>query len=163
MISELRTVVLPHLRAAEFKGTFPHFRRLRESKIDLLSFQFDKYGGGFYIEISQCDRSGYINRRRQHIPASQQLRCWDIDERLRLQPGKRQSRWSWFRYENNDFHSVAESVLPHLEIAEKWWLADKDQQTQVIKNSWEKPGIWSLIGSLHDLWLAVKPTNRSPK
>nr|WP_268888411.1 DUF4304 domain-containing protein [Heyndrickxia shackletonii] len=42
MISALKKIVVPELRERGFKGSFPHFRRIFENKIDLITFQFDK-------------------------------------------------------------------------------------------------------------------------
>lgn len=50
MEAELKSVFVPQLRAASLNGSFPKFRRLVEEGIDLLSFQFDRNGGGFVIE-----------------------------------------------------------------------------------------------------------------
>ncbi|MFF2886098.1 DUF4304 domain-containing protein [Paenibacillus sp. NPDC057967] len=61
MLSALKSIVIPSLRERGFKGTFPHFRRVNEKKIDLLTFQFDKYGGGFIIEIAVCSPAGHTH------------------------------------------------------------------------------------------------------
>ena len=41
----LKATVIPELRARGFQGSFPHFRRLRPDRIDLLAFQFYRSGG----------------------------------------------------------------------------------------------------------------------
>jgi hypothetical protein len=50
MEKELRTAVLPWLPGCGFSGKFPHLRRIMQTSIDLLTFHFDKNGGGFVIE-----------------------------------------------------------------------------------------------------------------
>jgi hypothetical protein len=52
MIEELKKWVVPSLRKNSFSGTFPHFRRIGHEQVDLLTFQFNKRGGSFLIEIS---------------------------------------------------------------------------------------------------------------
>ena len=52
MLSALRRKVIPGLREAGFTGTFPHFRRYNGDSIDLITFQTNKYGGSFLIELS---------------------------------------------------------------------------------------------------------------
>ena len=47
MILELKRIVQPHLRVIEFSGSLPHFRKIGKETIDLVSFQFDRNGGGF--------------------------------------------------------------------------------------------------------------------
>jgi hypothetical protein len=55
MRKALQVIVVPVLRERGFTGSFPHFRRRRQKGIDLLTFQFDKYGGGFVVEIAVCE------------------------------------------------------------------------------------------------------------
>lgn len=52
MIKSLSEIVVPKLRQFNFKGSFPHFRRQTAERINLLTFQFDRSGGGFVIEIA---------------------------------------------------------------------------------------------------------------
>lgn len=52
MLSALRTNTLPILRAKGFIGRYPHFRRFREDRIDLISFFSNKWGGSFTVEVS---------------------------------------------------------------------------------------------------------------
>ena len=52
MIEELKKRVVPELNSIGFKGSFPHYRRIKQNRADLLMFQFEKSGGGFLIEIS---------------------------------------------------------------------------------------------------------------
>ena len=50
---EIKTVIVPELRKLNFKGSFPHFKRIfDDGKVDYLSFQFNKYGGSFIIELA---------------------------------------------------------------------------------------------------------------
>ena len=50
----LKATVIPELRARGFQGSLPHFRRRRPDRIDLLTFQFDRSGGRFVVELAQC-------------------------------------------------------------------------------------------------------------
>ncbi|MED3735208.1 DUF4304 domain-containing protein [Geobacillus stearothermophilus] len=47
MVGALKKIVVPELRNRGFKGAFPHFRKQEGQLGYLLSFQFDKWGGGF--------------------------------------------------------------------------------------------------------------------
>ncbi|MGY8643866.1 MAG: DUF4304 domain-containing protein [Verrucomicrobiales bacterium] len=40
----LKSIVVPDLRTRGFKGSYPNFFRERDGHIDLLGFQFNKYG-----------------------------------------------------------------------------------------------------------------------
>jgi hypothetical protein len=48
----LKSTVIPALRERGFTGSFPHFSRRHEERIDLLSFQFSQFGPDLYIEIA---------------------------------------------------------------------------------------------------------------
>ena len=54
----LKNNVVPALRKRGFAGSFPHFSRRREDRIDLLSFQFSKFGPDLYIEIASGTPDG---------------------------------------------------------------------------------------------------------
>lgn len=129
MIDALNAIVVPVLRERGFKGSFPHFRRPSVFKIDLLSFQFDKWGGGFLIEISICAEFGITTYWGEEIPANK-VRALDNhpDRRHRIKPGKGSSREDWFRFDKQSpvrssevYGRVARSVLPYLDEAENWW------------------------------------------
>jgi hypothetical protein len=138
MIRALKEIVVPTLRERGFKGSFPHFRRPLDTRIDLLSFQFDKWGGGFLIEISNCEPSGITTYWGEKI-SPKKVRAIDNhpDRRYRIKPGEEGSRDNWFRFDqysifksSGRFNQVATSVLPYLEEAEDWWehkLIDPDK------------------------------------
>jgi hypothetical protein len=54
----LKCTVIPALRQRGFAGSFPHFSRRREDRIDLLSFQFSQFGPDLYIEIASGKPDG---------------------------------------------------------------------------------------------------------
>ena len=71
MGAALASTVVPALRATGFKGALRHFGRRREgTPIDLLTFQFDKRGGRFVIELARCAPNGVTTPWGQHIGAS---------------------------------------------------------------------------------------------
>jgi hypothetical protein len=127
MVKALKEIVVTRLREQGFKGSFPHFRRPDEEKIDLITFQFDQWGGGFTIEISQCPANGITTSWGEHIPPNK-VRAWDMHptQRLRLQPKLSAFTSDWFRYDkpgqlDDIVLKTARGVLPYLEKAEKWW------------------------------------------
>lgn len=133
MNDALKSIVVPYLREKGFKGSFPHFRRASDTKIDLLTFQFDKRGGGFVIEISKCPPDGIMTHWGEHIPPNK-VRAWDMHPniRLRLKPSPGGSTRDWFRYDtkpllypDNIYVKIARSVLLFLEEAEQWWNENK--------------------------------------
>src|SRR5690349_15884630 len=100
MIQSLRKIVIPSLKAKGFKGTFPHFRRISDTRIDLLSFQFDRYGGGFVIEIGKCSPEGITTPWGEQIPPLK-VKVYSLhpNERIRVQPVPGGDASSWFRYD----------------------------------------------------------------
>jgi Domain of unknown function (DUF4304) len=119
MKKALKNVVVPRLRERAFVGSFPHFRRRLLNRIDLLTFQFDRHGGGFVIEISQSPLEGITTHWGKEIPP-EKVTAWDLPpkQRARLKPQKGSGTDSWFRYDavttKDDFTRMAESVLPCL-------------------------------------------------
>ncbi len=95
MTEELKKTAIPVLKQKGFKGSFPHFRRISDDKIDLLMFQFDKYGGGFIVEISfilTSEIDKYVFHWRKGV-APGKLTVADIKFRKRF-PGAN----TWFYY-----------------------------------------------------------------
>jgi Domain of unknown function (DUF4304) len=133
MIKALKEYVVPVLRVRGFKGSFPHFRRPTSIAIHLLTFQFDKWGGGFTIEIALCPPEGVTMHSGEHMPASK-VSAWDVypPHRPRLGPEKTDK---WFRFDNRGFLNVdqyeraALEVLPYIEKqAESWWSKEPDKK-----------------------------------
>jgi hypothetical protein len=127
MIKALQAIVVPKLREQGFKGSFPHFRRPGEQKVDLLTFQFDNWGGGFVIEISRCPPEGITTSYGKYILPNK-VTAWNTpsDQRHRLQPRRSSSTSDWFRYDHptgseDVFENTARQVLPFLREAEEWW------------------------------------------
>jgi hypothetical protein len=55
MRRELKARVIPRLREMGFKGSVPHFRRVKGKRVDLLSFQFSSWGGQYAVNIAVCE------------------------------------------------------------------------------------------------------------
>jgi hypothetical protein len=122
MDAELKAAVVPVLRDRLFKGSYPHFRRVSSGGVDLLTFQFDRNGEGFVVEIARGSLEGFTTHWGKFIPCSK-LTAWDIhpDDRHRLQPLDGSGADYWFRYENAPVAQVAKQVLEFLPKAEVWW------------------------------------------
>ena len=52
MLSALRMQTFPKLKELGFTGKYPNFRRELEHCIELISFQPNKWGGSFTVEVS---------------------------------------------------------------------------------------------------------------
>src|SRR5258705_4276725 len=101
MVKNLSEIVIPVLRQKGFKGSFPHFRRLTTDRINLLTFQFDRSGGGFVIEITNCQRNGYTTSWGTKIEPNK-LTAHDLSSRKRIQSNMDTTSSltdDWFRYD----------------------------------------------------------------
>jgi len=122
MIAALKAEFVPALKERGFKGSFPHFRRIKPDKIDLLTVQFDKWGGGFVIEIAKCGPEGITTSWGLHIPPNK-VRAWDAnDPRPRLGSPAPGEDGIWFRYDDGTpVEKVARRVLTYLHEADDFW------------------------------------------
>jgi hypothetical protein len=115
----------PHFTASAF-------RRRRQEHVDLFTFQFDRRGGGFIIEIGQCQPEGFTTHWGKLIPP-EKVRIWDLPpkQRARIQPSAGLGTDSWFRFDGavaDIFTRTATSVIPFVEQAEKMF--DDFEQVQ---------------------------------
>jgi len=123
MLAALKAHLLPVLRDHGFKGSLPHLRRARENRIDLLTIQFDKWGGGFVIEIARCGSEGITTHWGKEIPPGK-VTAHDVhpDQRHRLGSPKPGVDGRWFRYDSGaSCESVAKQVVSMLPEADTWW------------------------------------------
>lgn len=123
MDAALKSIVVPHLRGMGFKGTLPHFHRLRGDAADLLSVQFNRYGGSFVVEVGRCAAEGF-DFHGKHIPADK-ARCSYLKERHRLGSELRPN-WGdhWFAFADRDVDEVAREVCAELDRADLWSFVD---------------------------------------
>jgi len=121
MITEIKTVVQPFLRSNGFAGSFPHYRKKTSTGIDLLTFQSDRHGGGFVIEIARCPLDGVLTARGISVPP-EKVRAWDIhpNYRKRVQPREGSGTDAWFRYNDAPLAHVAAAALKRLSQADLW-------------------------------------------
>jgi Domain of unknown function (DUF4304) len=126
MIATLREVVVPVLRDMGFRGSFPHFRRIRDTQVDLLTFQFNRYGGSFVVELAYCSPDGFTTTRGEHI-APQKVQVHDMHPKQRLRLGSHppQKNDHWFHYEPATLTVYTETALRVLPLlrsdAEDFW------------------------------------------
>jgi hypothetical protein len=130
MVKSLSETVVPVLRQKGFKGSFPHFRRVKTDRINLLTFQFDRNGGGFVIEITNCQPNGFTTSWGQKIEPNK-LTAHDIFNRKRIQYNMdtpNSSTDDWFRYDKkylfgfgDIYKKVCKDVLSKFPIAEEYW------------------------------------------
>ncbi|MET3195216.1 DUF4304 domain-containing protein [Bacillus sp. OAE603] len=127
MDNSLRNVVIPYLREQGFKGSLPHFRRMNETNIDLITFQFNKWGGSFVVELTSCSIEGVTTSWGEYIPPSK-VTAHDINKRFRL-GAKSIKDDPWFVFENakseEEFEKVATTVLELLNLTDRSWITNQ--------------------------------------
>jgi hypothetical protein len=118
--------VVTVLRGIGFKGSLPHFRRNTGQQIDLISFQFDKHGGGFVVEVAVSPTEGVTMPWGEQIPPGKVL-ATHLYPGNRIRLGAVLEGDSWFRYDNRGscttrFADTAREVLPYLtgEASNHW-------------------------------------------
>jgi hypothetical protein len=120
MVKALKALVVPRLRELGFVGSFPHFRRRSETRLDLLMFQFDRYGGGFVLELGQCPPVDLVLHGGKRV-AVDEIRAFQphISQRARIQHRRGPRREDWFRYDDGDYEHTARAVLPFIDEADR--------------------------------------------
>lgn len=130
MIKNLNEIVIPVLRQSNFKGSFPHFKRITTDRVNLLTFQFDRSGGGFVIEIANCNRGDFRTSYGREIKENK-ITAHDLNKRKRIQSNMSTNSSltaDWFRYDKKHllgfgdiYKKVCKDVLSKLDIAEDYW------------------------------------------
>ena len=85
MIDSLNRIFIPELRKLKFTGSFPHFRKIDNDITNLLTFQFDRNGGGFIIELANHKGNEYKTHWGEIITLNK-LTAHDLNERIRVYP-----------------------------------------------------------------------------
>jgi len=130
MIKSLNRIFIPELRKLKFKGSFPHFRKTENEITNLLTFQFDRDGGGFVIELANHKGKEYETYWKEIIELNK-LTAHDLNDRKRIYPNsenEEHGKNSWFRYDKksflsigNKFDKIAKRAVERIPLMEKYW------------------------------------------
>ncbi|UAB83773.1 DUF4304 domain-containing protein [Zunongwangia sp. SCSIO 43204] len=157
MIKYLKEITIPELRNRNFKGSFPHFRKIENGKTNLLTFQFDRNGGGFVIEIANFNKSEFKTHWGKIIPLNK-LTAHDLNERQRIYPNtltEKHGTDSWFRYDKSKLDKVyitlAQKVVERIPIMEQYWTENKvteiEKEPEPVTN-YRHSSLWQRIKSI---------------
>ncbi|EGT3625632.1 DUF4304 domain-containing protein [Morganella morganii] len=141
MEKALKEIFVLDLKSIGFKGSFPHFRRITDNSIDLLTFQFYSSGGSFVIEIAQCSAEGFRNASGALTPPDK-VQVKHVWPRLRLgaKPDEGVND-HWFKfgepnyepqknYPSEHYKAIAETAVCYLSSqAENWWAHNKSKHS----------------------------------
>ena len=112
MNQALREFVMPELKSLGFKGSFPHFRRLRGEVTEMLAFQFNKYGGSFTIEAATLSAQEASAHWKADLSVNKAT-VYDASNRIRLHSSQ-PDKWFGFTGES-DLKHVAQAALHVIE------------------------------------------------
>ena len=130
MDKAIKEFTIPFLREQGFNGSYPHFRRIQDDKINLLTFQFGMSASRFVVEIANCPLTGIkMSWGLEILPAK--CTAHDMFNRYRL--GRiTHSRDYWFAFDEASSHNIykekAKEIISLWDEAEKWWQEDPYQQ-----------------------------------
>jgi hypothetical protein len=126
LLGKLKEYVVPVLRSMGFKGSPPHFHRNTGQQINLITFQFDRHGGGFVIEVGVSPAEGVTMSWGEHIPPTKVV-VGHLHPNKRIRLGAAMEGNHWFRYDDKGtsatrFGDTAREVLPYLsvEAPDRW-------------------------------------------
>jgi hypothetical protein len=122
----LKKVVIPVLRKQGFKGSLPHLRRTNENNIDLITFQYSRWGGSFVVELAISPIEGVTLYWGEQIPPNK-VNAHHINKRFRLGAKSENYDGIWFNFEDaildEDFEQVATNVLEFLNTTDRSWIS----------------------------------------
>jgi len=110
----LKKSLAPKLGAEGFQGKFPNFQRLENGELHLLSVEFDKHGGGFFLEFTRRPSGSMETSWSEVIPERElTVAHTRIESRARLQQNGHPNSLSedWFRYENLSEDEIEKLIL----------------------------------------------------
>lgn len=125
MMHALKTIVFPYLRSIGFRGSFPHFHRINETErsVDVVTFQFNRYGGSFVIEVA-CGPAEGLRYKKRFVPP-RKMTTWDFAQRTRLGSNRELFGDHWFEFGKNMFNeymtlsdSITHMLGKYTEISE---------------------------------------------
>jgi hypothetical protein len=118
--ARLKEVVVPALRARGFRGSFPHFRRVTETGVDLLTFQFRLGGGSFVVEAAYKAPYRVTSEWGSHVPP-EKLTAHDVNKRKRIGRAVLGSNDPWFDFSSRDHHAISDQVCASFVEADAYW------------------------------------------
>lgn len=132
----IKEIFIPFLREKGFKGSLPHFRRQKEDRINLLTFQHSLYDTKFVVEIANCPPNGITTNWGKEIPKNK-VSAHDTYFRMRLGSKKPNTDY-WFDYGKeslieDNYKKFANEIIDFWDDAEKWWEENPINQNELKK------------------------------
>lgn len=126
MLKALKSTVIKELKAQGFAGKYPHFKKKKDDCIELITFQTNKYGGSFTVEVSVVFPNSKVTNL-SNLKAEVNENTVDVtctNQRYRLEGMF--NGWFYYRdvYKLPDgfYEDIPESNAETFEPPEKWEL-----------------------------------------
>ena len=131
MDGAIKEFIVPFLRERGFKGSYPHFRREQENKLNLLTFQFSMSGSKFVVEIANCPLKGF-NPGYGNDLKSAECRVYYMNKRLRVGSIKNGMGY-WYDFSKKPlfgdvYKERAKELIANWDEAETWWITNPVEQ-----------------------------------
>ena len=110
MRTALKELVIPNLLDRGFEGKYPHYKKIYDERIELLSFDTNKWGNSFTVEVSTVFLPSSIHD--SNLSGSEEkhpidtVTVWDTNYRYRL----RGMFDGWFSYDDEFYDKVCDEV-----------------------------------------------------
>lgn len=139
MRAQLKKYVFSNLMEKGFVGKYPHFRKVCDHSIELITFQTNKWGGSFLVEVSAVFPNVQDKNYREREGLNEEdLTVWDTNSRYRLKG--MYDGWFYYRdvyvehtlFFGKLYHDVREKDAPDFVPPKKYRLVQKfDEQTAI--------------------------------
>lgn len=94
----------------------------------MITFQFNKWGGSFVVELASCPKGGTTTYWGEKIPPNK-VNAHHINKRFRLGAKSLEEDGIWFNYEKaeseEDYSKVAVRVLNQLKTSDTYWISSR--------------------------------------
>jgi len=126
MKSALKKVLVPYLRSEGFIGKYPEFMRREKDILHLLSIEFDKYGGGFFLEFAPHPAGDKTMPWGEVVPEQNLTTAhspFDMRARLQEYGTENSTNESWFRFDSltrDECEDLANRVVKLFPQVNEW-------------------------------------------
>lgn len=115
----LKGKLLPALRAAGFKGSYPKLRRVVDDRLDLMDIQHSSSGGRFYVNLSQAPAEGFVLSKDKwlaSIPPEKLETGHCFADRTRLKP-----KSTWWKPRHDWEYGPRSSYPDPVPVRDPYW------------------------------------------
>ena len=107
--------VVPMLLGNGFTGMYPHYRKIDGNCIELITFQTNKWGGSFTVEVSAIFPHAKDSNCAHDTIEAEKVTVWDTNNRYRLKG----MYDGWFHYNDLYAKRIFGFVKDYLAVSEK--------------------------------------------